>query len=342
MTGVGMDTTIITGSPIVERIEEMSRDVLRFLPGLGAACAVFLIVYLLSKRVRGTTAYVLRRAGRNPNTADVFGRLARWLTVFGGFLVAMTIALPSFAPAQLIEFLGIGSVAIGFAFRDILQNFLAGILILLAEPFRIGDAIVINQYEGIVEDIEIRATILRTYDGRRIVIPNTNLFTGSVIVNTAYSSRRTEYLIGVGYGDDLDQARQIIVEALLSVPDVLRDPAPEALVAELAPSSVNIRARWWIRATGLDGTRVQDEVLRTIKTRLTAAGIDLPFPTQQILFHDQTEATDGDRAHQREGWPAGDSSPPEPLRIVDALRGLHDQTGSTHAAAVTPYSTNDQ
>ena len=98
------------------------------------------------------------------------------------------IAIPSFQPAQLIQLLGISGVAIGFAFLDILQNFLAGILILLTEPFRLGDQIVVGGYEGTVEEIETRATSIRTYDGRRVVIPNSNLFTESVTVNTVSRS----------------------------------------------------------------------------------------------------------------------------------------------------------
>jgi small conductance mechanosensitive channel len=108
-----------------------------------------------------------------------------------------------FQAGDLIQLLGISGVAIGFAFRDILQNFLAGILILLTEPFQIDDQIVFKGFEGTVENIETRATTIRTYDGRRIVIPNSELFTNSVTVNTAFDNRRLEYDVGIGYGDDI-------------------------------------------------------------------------------------------------------------------------------------------
>jgi small-conductance mechanosensitive channel len=214
-------------------------------------------------------------------------------------------------------------VAIGFAFRDILQNFLAGILILLTEPFQIDDQIVFKDFEGTVENIQTRATTIRTYDGRRIVIPNAELFTNSVMVNTAFENRRLEYDVGIGYGDDIDRAKELILEALASVDGVLREPSPDVLVMELAESTVNIRARWWInpprRADALDS---RDRVLSAIKNKLTANGIDLPFPTQQILFHDQTEETDGDRSRQREGWPAGNKQVPKPRSIGGSLRKL--------------------
>lgn len=220
--------------------------------------------------------------------------MSQGLIILVGLFIALSIVIPSFKAGDLVQLLGISGVAIGFAFRDILQNFLAGILILLTEPFQIDDQIVFKSFEGTVENIQTRATTIRTYDGRRIVIPNAELFTNSVMVNTAFDNRRLQYDVGIGYGDDIDRAKELILEAIASVDDVLREPSPDALVMELAESTVNIRARWWInpprRADALDS---RDIVLTAIKKKLTANGIDLPFPTQQILFHDQTEETDG-------------------------------------------------
>ncbi len=214
-------------------------------------------------------------------------------------------------------------MAIGFAFRDILQNFLAGILILLTEPFQIDDQIVFKEFEGTVENIQTRATTIRTYDDRRIVIPNSELFSNSLMVNTAFENRRLEYDIGIGYGDDIDRAKQLILEAIHETEGVLSQPTPDAIVVDLAASTVNIRARWWIkpprRAPALD---LQDSVLTAIKNKLTANGIDMPFPTQQILFHDQTEETDGDRSRQREGWPVGQGNIPQPRSLTASLRKL--------------------
>ncbi|MBE7212797.1 MAG: mechanosensitive ion channel family protein, partial [Gluconacetobacter diazotrophicus] len=195
------------------------------------------------------------------------------------------------------------------------QNFLAGILILLTEPFRIGDQIIVGSYEGTVEEIETRATSIRTYDGRRVVIPNSDLFTQSVMVNTAFAARRLQYDVGIGYGDDVAHAKRVLLDALANVHGVLSEPPPEALVVDLAGSTVNIRVRWWIEPPRrIDVVRSMDEALHAIRDRLTAEGIDLPFPTQQILFHDQTEPGDGDRTRQREGWPArrGDAPPSGP------------------------------
>ncbi|MHC5829722.1 MAG: mechanosensitive ion channel family protein, partial [Nostoc sp.] len=121
--------------------------------------------------------------------------------------------------------------------------------------------------------------------------------------------------VGIGYGDDIDRAKELMLQAIQSVPEVVEDPAPDVLVMELAESRVNIRVRWWIKPPRrADDLASRDKVLSAIKKTLVENGIDLPFPTQHILFHDQTEETDGKRSHQREGWPSGKGEVPKPRR----------------------------
>ena len=196
-------------------------------------------------------------------------------------------------------------------------------------PFRIGDQIKYKGFEGTVEDIQTRATTIKTYDGRRVIIPNAELFTHAVTVNMAYDKRRLQYDVGIGYGDDIARARELMLEAMREVDGVLSDPGPEALVMDLAESSVNIWARWWVdpprQADILDA---QDKVLEAIKNKLSENGIDLPFPTRQILWHDQTEATDGDRKQQREGWPAGQGDVPLARVAVPPPAETEEQQGA--------------
>ncbi len=305
------------------KIQAMIDGVIVMLPNLVLAIIVFALFFAAAKTLKSLVKRLTRRYRHARNLGMVLGRLSQGVVILIGLFVALSIVIPSFKAGDLIQLLGISGVAIGFAFRDILQNFLAGILILLTEPFRIDDQIVFKGFEGTVESIETRATTMRTYDGRRIVIPNSELFTNSVMVNTAFENRRLEYDVGIGYGDDIDLAKQLILEALRSVDGVLSEPAPDVLVMELAESTVDIRVRWWIspprRADALDA---RDRVLTAIKKILTANGIDLPFPTQQILFHDQTEETDGIRSRQREGWPAGNREVPKPRSIGGSLRKL--------------------
>lgn len=309
-------------------VQEMVTGFFAVLPQLVLSAVVFGLFYVAAKWVKSAVRRVARAADLTSGAEMVLGRLARWVVVTVGLLVALTIALESFEPGQLIQLLGISSVAIGFAFHDILQNFLAGILLLLTEPFKIGDQIVVNDFEGTVEDIETRATTIKTYDGRRVVIPNAHLFTESVIVNTAFPVRRTEYRVGIGFGDDIAEAMRLILEVMSEVDGVLEYPGPDVLVAELGDFSVNLRVRWWTDSVRSNVLQIQSEVIAEIKQRLIAHGIDLPFPTQQVLFHDQTEETDGNRRRQREGWPAGKGPIPEPRVATVSLNLLQNASAS--------------
>jgi small-conductance mechanosensitive channel len=313
----------INFSEVTKSVQDMANGFFERVPYIVVGFVVFFIFYFAAQGVRTVVRKIARRNRRHYSLGLVLGRISSGLIIFVGLLIALVIAVPGFTPGQLVSILGLSSVAIGFAFRDILQNFLAGILLLLSEPFRIGDQIVVNNFEGTVEDIQTRATFIKTYDGRRIVIPNAELFTNPVIVNTANEKRRLQYDVGIGYGDDIANAKRILLETARSVPEVLNEPAPDAIVVKLADSSVNIRLRWWVQPPRqMDILSSQDLVLEKITNALVTAGFDLPFPTQVVLFHDQTDENDGDRSKQREGWPKGQGDVPRPARIVDALREL--------------------
>jgi small-conductance mechanosensitive channel len=294
-----------------QKLNQIGRDLMAALPNIAIGVVVFMVFMLLARGVRSLVQRVTHRKKGSQSLSLLLSRLSFVAMLILGVLVTATIVLPGFTPASLVSALGVGGIAIGFAFKDIFQNFLAGILLLLTEPFKIDDQIKYKDFEGTVESIQTRATTIKTYDGRRVIIPNAELFTNAVMVNTAYDKRRLQYDVGIGYGDDIARARELILEAMREVDSVLHDPSPEALVMDLAESTVNIRARWWVNPPRqADVLDAQDKVLEAIKNKLTANGIDLPFPTQQLLFHDQTEATDGDRRNQREGWPAGKGDVP--------------------------------
>jgi small-conductance mechanosensitive channel len=216
------------------------------LPALAVAVIVFILFYGLSLLVSRIIRSSIPKS--RENLAVVFARLFGGATILLGFLVAFSIVAPSFQASDLIKVLGIGGVAIGFAFQNILQNFLAGLLLLWAEPFRVGDEIKLDAFEGTVEEIQARATIIQTYDERRVVIPNADLFTHSVIVNTALDRRRWEYDLTVSNASDLDGLKAAMIETVRKVPGVLSDPAPEVFVMDLTAAdstSVKLRVLWW-------------------------------------------------------------------------------------------------
>ncbi|HUK47268.1 MAG TPA: mechanosensitive ion channel domain-containing protein [Terriglobales bacterium] len=237
------------------------------LPALAIGAFVLFCFYVLSKII----SRLIRRAtqGHRENLGVVFARLTAAATVMFGMLVALSIIAPSFQASDLIKILGIGSVAIGFAFQNILQNFLAGLLLLWAEPFRVGDEIKIDAFEGCVEEIQARATIIKTYDERRVVIPNADLFTKSVIVNTAQDLRRWEYDVPIKGPADPEEIKRLIVDTVKKVPGVLSDPAPEALLMNLDDPEMNsfkIHVLWSTKASR------QHEMLQSYDQVLTAIG----------------------------------------------------------------------
>ncbi|ALH94916.1 mechanosensitive ion channel family protein [Acinetobacter equi] len=253
------------------------------LPYICIALVVFTIFYLFSKLFKFFVRKALTESSYSKqNLVLVLNRVGSSFIVFFGFLIAMVIAIPGFTPGQLMSALGIGSVAIGFAFKDIFQNLLSGILILLSEPFKIGDDIIVNGMEGTVEDIQIRATFLRSPDGRRIVIPNATVYTSAVTVNTAYQRRRCEFVVGIGYEDDVQQAKEIIRTILDRDPTVLSQPAFSVNVSTLADFSINLNVRWWINTTetsiSTSISKTQEEVVDSFNQN----GISIPYPIQEV------------------------------------------------------------
>jgi small conductance mechanosensitive channel len=216
------------------------------LPAFAVGIIVFFLFYGLSVIVDRVIRKSVPR--HRQNLGVVFARLVGGATILLGFLVAFSIVAPSFQAGDLIKVLGIGGVAIGFAFQNILQNFLAGLLLLWSEPFRVGDEIKLDVFEGTVEEIQARATIIKTYDERRVVIPNADLFTHSVIVNTALDRRRWEYDLIVSGVTDLTALKSEIAVATQKVAGVLSNPGPEVFVMDLNapdPSTVRLRILWW-------------------------------------------------------------------------------------------------
>ena len=278
---------VLTYQSIIDSANEMVVGFLERIPYFVASLIVIVIFWLLSIVFKKVVYKLLGSRSRHQNLVKVFQRVGGALIVFIGLIIAMVIAVPGFTPAKLIGALGIGSVAIGFAFKDIFQNLLSGILLLLSEPFRIGDQIVSGEYEGTVEDIKIRATTIRTYDGRQVVIPNSDLYTSALTVNTAYKQRRLQLAVGIGYADDIVEAKSLIMKALDRADSVSKQASPTIIAVNLGDSTIDLVVRWFID-DGNQANKVTsiDQVLIEVKTALDKAGIDMPFPVRTIDLSD--------------------------------------------------------
>ncbi len=281
---------------IASAANDMLADFMARVPYFIVAMAVILVFWLISIIFKAFVTKLLVRTQSHRNLIRVFQRIGGALILFIGFMIAMVIAIPGFTPAKLIGALGIGSVAIGFAFKDIFQNLLSGILLLLSEPFRIGDQIVSGEFEGTVEDIQVRATTIRTYDGRQVVIPNSQLYTSALTVNTAYKRRRLQLTVGIGYDDDIRQAQAAILQALDAATTVSKLAEPSVIATEFGASSIDLIVRWYID-NGTQANKVAsiDEVLIATKASLDKVGVNIPFPIRTLDFSDGSAQTLAER-----------------------------------------------
>ena len=252
---------------------------------------VFVVIARIVKRVVHTAGEKTRL---DITLADLLGRLASLLIIILGIFVAAVVIFPAFKPGDLVAGLGITSVAVGFAFKDVLQNFFAGILILWRRPFVVGDQLKFREFEGTIEEINVRSTRIKTFDGERAVIPNGDVYTNAVLVKTAYDRRRVRFVVGIGYLDDIEKGRATIKRVLDGIEGVMPDPGPWIYVSELAASSVNFTVYFWVESNQANVLKVSDRVATGIKYALDRAGIDMPYPHSVVLFHDATGTRDGD------------------------------------------------
>lgn len=275
-------------------LSSLGESFLARVPYIVIALVVFGVFLVVGRVVRSVIHTTGERTRLDVTLAELLGRLASFVVAVLGLFVAAVIIFPTFKPGDLVTGLGITSVAIGFAFKDVLQNFFAGILILWRRPFVVGDQIRFREYEGTVEEINVRSTRLKTYDGERAVLPNGDVYTNAILVCTAYDRRRIRFTVGIGYPDSIEEARETISRVLRETEGVLDDPGPWVYVSELAPSSVNFTVYFWTNSQQANVLKVSDRVATGIKLALDAAQIDMPYPHTVVLFHDTTGSRDGD------------------------------------------------
>lgn len=244
-------------------------------PRVGVAVAIIFAGWLLSRGLR----WLLHRRFSKRKTASfatVMSKIASWIFVSLVVLIAIAITFPSVKPVDLLAGLGFFSVAVGFAFQDILENTLSGILLLFRQPFRSGDQITVMDRSGTVQGISIRETKITTYDGELVVIPNRDVYKNVIDVHTYNDNHRLEFNVGIAYENDPAEAIEVICSALDRVPNVQSDPAPMAIVSELGVSTVNITAYFWTTAYRLHSLTTKDAAIREVKAALDRADIEMP------------------------------------------------------------------
>jgi small conductance mechanosensitive channel len=259
---------------------------MNFLPRLGLALLIYLIARLLSAWVVKLIRRGMEQRERDPEIIVLLEMLTRW----GILALGIVLALEQIAPGRfssLIAGLGIAGFTIGFALQDVAKNFVAGILLLIQQPFEIGDAIEVAGHGGTVLDISLRATEIRAWDGRYIFIPNGDIFVNPIINFTRAPRRRVTIGAGVSPDSDLDHVARIAMEALREVNGLLDDPAPEVTFSNFGESTIDFTLYYWIDTGEAGVLKAQDEGVRAIKSAFERENIEMPYPTQTILMSDR-------------------------------------------------------
>ena len=270
---------------LLETLSDQWQALVTASPRIGLALAALLVTWILARLIRFVIGQVTRRMRMRKNLTDVLSMLASTALWLLGWLIALTIVFPTVTPGKALTTLGLGSIAIGFAFKDTFENFLAGILILLREPFAISDYVACGDIEGQIEQITIRDTHVRQTDGQLVVVPNHVLFQNPVTVRTDRDLRRTTIICGVAYGENVDEARSVIKAAVTQV-DTVRDDVKDVQVfaREFNSSSIDFEVTWWTGSRPVDIRQSRDQVVAAIKAALDRAGIEIPFPYRTLTF----------------------------------------------------------
>ncbi|WP_255150534.1 mechanosensitive ion channel family protein [Halorarius halobius] len=245
---------------------------------------VFVAVYLVGRTLlRPLTDRALDKRGLDAHAKRPIKRLVGIVVVFVAIAVAFGLAGFGDFLQSLATVAAAATLAIGFAMQDVIKNFVAGIFIYTDKPFRIGDWIEWDGNAGIVEDISLRVSRVRTFDNELLTVPNGQLTDGVIKNPVAKDKLRLKFVFGIGYDDDIDQATDIIIEEARDHPEILDDPEPSVRLTELADSYVGLQSRIWIaNPSRADFVRTRAEYVKNVKQRFDEQGIDIPYPQREL------------------------------------------------------------
>lgn len=280
--GVLSNATQIT-DVVWQSINGLLTSIVARLPHLIAGAIVLLLFWLLSKLVRRVFWSASQRTKLDERLRILFSRLIVVFIIVLGMFTALTIIVPSFGFGDFIAGLGLTSLAIGFATKDILNHLISGILILWQQPFRIGDYIIMKDDEGWVNSIGVRATSLRRSNGEIILIPNGDIYSSPLKIRRAGASYPMSLKFNIGYDGDVDKSKRITRDALLASDSIVSDPPPKVVVTDLAVEGVRITANFRINSHENRPLEAFDEAASKVMESLMAAGIDIYPPTAMLM-----------------------------------------------------------
>lgn len=259
---------------VVKKSYALLHTFLEALPNIVIAIIVFSLLMLTSR----FCCSVIRRRPKLPKSvALVLERLSRIAFMLFGFFVGLAIIFPSIKPVDLLGGVGVVSLIVGFAVKDLLNNFLSGILILLQQPFRVGDEIKHKDMEGVVDFIHIRYTVLIGFDGRKFLIPNGEIYSNTIVVNTLSHCRRSSCEISIDLNNNIEEACDILLAAIQDVEEVMEEPAPSVSVASINSNAVTLKCSWSTGPFNGQISKAKNKVLKQIKTVLQGENVKSPI-----------------------------------------------------------------
>jgi small conductance mechanosensitive channel len=255
------------------------------LPNLVAAFVVFLIFLLFARVLRGVVARVLGRMSRNADVNRLVATLAFVVVLFAGVFFALDVLNLDRTVTSLLAGAGIVGLALGFAFQDTAENFISGVFLAVRSQFSDGDIIETNDVHGIVHNVNLRSTVIRTFSGQLVVIPNSKVFKSPLTNYPAFRLRRVDVEVGVSYGDDLRRAAEVARDAVADIPEREPDRDIEVFYTGFGDSSIIFELRFWIPfAVQTDYLHARSEAVMRIKAAFDSAGITIPFPIRTLDF----------------------------------------------------------
>ncbi|MGM8934652.1 mechanosensitive ion channel family protein [Pseudomonas neustonica] len=280
------DTLTFNMDAVLQRLLEECYSLLAALPLFLLALVVVAVFWLLGSWL--ARRQVLDRvAQRNPFLRDLTRTTIRWVISLIGILIALEVMNATALVGAVLGTAGVMGVALGFAFKSTMENYLAGILMSLRQPFSPKDHVTIDGNEGIVVALTSRATILMTLDGNHLRIPNALVFSSVMLNYTRNPSRRFAFDVGIGVNEDLVRAQQIGVEVLIELEGVMDTPPPRAYITALGDSNVQIRYQAWVDQRSHDFASVKSEGIRLVKLALEAAEMDMPEPIYRVQLSER-------------------------------------------------------
>jgi len=250
----------------------------QWLLNFAIAAAILFIGRVVVKWVIKLVRKLMVRADFDPILVNFAGAIANAVLML--FVLIAALDQLGVDTTSFIALLGAAGLAVGLALKDSLQNFAAGVMMIIFRPFKLGDFIEAGGVTGVVEKISVFSTIMKTGDNREIIIPNGQIYAGAITNFSARDTRRIDMVFGIGYDDDMLKAKKIMEEILTAHELILADPAPAVAVAELADSSVNFNVRPWVKSSDYWGVR--SDLIEQIKLTFDKEGISIPYPQMDI------------------------------------------------------------